>query len=48
MEVEEEEHGAPKMEYCMRMKARRALPEDGMRFGAAPEAAAGTAQRPRG
>lgn len=43
MEVEEEERGAPKMEYCRQMKARRAPPEGGMRFAAAPEVVAGTA-----
>lgn len=47
MEVEEEEHGEPKMEYCRRTRVRRELPEGGMRFAVAPEAVARTVRRPR-
>lgn len=47
-EVEEEEHGAQKMECCMRRKARRAQPEDGTRAAGAPGAEGGSAPQLRG
>ncbi len=48
VEVEEEEHGAPKTECCRRMRARRAPPEGETWFAGAPEVAARTGRQLRG